>query len=220
MKLYEVLEPVELDESAIRNAALAAVAGASLMGAPKGVAPSTRVDMTPTPQVSTTHTPQTLSNAEVEKRRKSLYGDDSHIYDLAQSIASEYRINPKLAETVVRLAYRYEKEDFPKAADILAVIAIESSFDPNAVSKLRRDPARGLMQVRPGIWDVDPEQLQNDLDKQIRVGSSILQRYYKRFGDRDTALHAYNMGPTNVRRGKLNHRYVAKVNDKFQQYLP
>jgi hypothetical protein len=220
MKLYEVLEPVELDESALKKAALAAAAGASLMGAPKGASPTASgIEVTPFPKASTTHQPQTLSRADVDQRIDALYGDESHLQTLSKSIAREYRIKPELAETIVRLAHRHEKPDFPTAADILAVIAVESSFNPNAVSRLRKDPARGLMQVRPGIWNVDPAKLQKDLDKQIRVGSNILHRYYQRFGDRDAALHAYNMGPTNVRRGKLNPRYVGKVNDKYQQYL-
>jgi len=217
MKLHEVLEPQELDESVLRKAALAGAIGASLLGAPKHTSPPT-AGAKPVPQVSTTHTPQTLTPKEVDRRIDALYKDSRPIEHLSQQIASEYKINPELAETIVRLAFRHEKEDFPTASDILGVIAVESSFDPTAVSKLRRDPARGLMQVRAGIWDVDPNKLQNNLDKQVKVGADILHHYYEILGSKEAALHAYNMGITNFRKGQKNNRYVNKVQHHAQHY--
>jgi soluble lytic murein transglycosylase-like protein len=113
---------------------------------------------------------------------------------------------------VVELAFEYEHSEFPKAEDILAVIGVESSFNPDSVSGLRRDPAVGLMQVRPGIWDIDPEHLE-DIENQIKYGARILTQYYRRLGDKEAALQAYNLGITKFRRGGRNQRYV----DKFTQ---
>ena len=137
---------------------------------------------------------------------------------LATKIMKKYSVAPKLAQTVATLAKKYEKSSFPKAEDILAIAGIESSFRPHVVSNLKSDPAMGLMQVRPGVWDLSPSRLSNDLEYQIKSGADILHKYYKLLGNADDAVHAYNVGLGNFRRGKHNIKYVHKYNNEKQMY--
>lgn len=135
--------------------------------------------------------------------------------DVVNIISTKYKVKPELVEQIVEIAKKYEHPDFPRAKDILAVISVESSFNPNAVSKLKRDPARGLMQVRPMTWKLPKESLAT-IDGQIKHGAQILRQYYVKLGDKEAALHAYNVGLTNHYRAeanpkKGNPRYVPKI---------
>lgn len=137
---------------------------------------------------------------------------------LANKILKKYKVSPELARTVAGLAKKYEKSSFPKAEDILAIAGIESSFRPGAVSKLRTDPAVGLMQVRPGVWDLNPSKLAQDVEYQIKSGADILHKYFKAFGNVEDAVHAYNVGYGNFRRGKHNPQYVRKYQNERSLY--
>jgi soluble lytic murein transglycosylase-like protein len=80
---------------------------------------------------------------------------------------------------------------------VKAVIAAESAFDPQAVS---RAGAQGLMQLMPTTADhlgvADPlEPTQN-----VRGGAAYLRSMIDRYGDLTRALAAYNAGPEAVDR--------------------
>jgi soluble lytic murein transglycosylase-like protein len=105
---------------------------------------------------------------------------------------------------------------------ILAVIHVESRFDARAVSP---KGAMGLMQLVPGTarevaseleidW-TDKEQL-FDPELNILLGTRYLRSMLDRFEDPDTALAAYNAGPTRVSRlqrgsGVVPRSYPARV---------
>ena len=144
---------------------------------------------------------------------------DLDIAALSNTILKKYKISPKLATKVATLAKKYEHSTFPKAADILAIVGIESSFIPSSVSKLKKDPAVGLMQVRPKIWGLDRQGLLNDLDLQVKSGADVLHKYYKVLGSKEDAVHAYNVGLGNFRRGKHNIKYVHKYKNELQSYI-
>jgi len=79
---------------------------------------------------------------------------------------------------------------------VLSIIAVESNFNPNAVSPMG---AVGLMQVM-GFWK---KELGLDLDLRsvdtnIHVGLDILAMYEKTFGGLEMSLTAYNKGPNAV----------------------
>ncbi|MBI4588529.1 MAG: lytic transglycosylase domain-containing protein [Candidatus Rokubacteria bacterium] len=87
---------------------------------------------------------------------------------------------------------------------LLAIIRVESGFDPRA-----RSPrgAVGLMQVMPvafeevatelGWADRDPEELE-DVRLNIRVGAHYLFAMVRRFGDLEKAVQAYYLGPSRI----------------------
>lgn len=137
---------------------------------------------------------------------------------LAQAIIDKYKVDSKFAVSVAALAQKYEKPTFPKAEDILAISGIESSFRPGAVSKLKVDPARGLMQIRPKIWKLKLSDL-DEIDEQIKHGVQILHNYYNKLGKEESAVHAYNIGITNFLNNKgLNPRYVEKFKKELTLY--
>ena len=105
---------------------------------------------------------------------------------------------------------------------VLAVILVESSGNPFAVSKAG---AIGLMQLLPstaeavaaeiGLRWTGPELL-FDPSANVQLGVAYLRQLIGRYGDVETALAAYNWGPTRIaarlRRGEaLPAEYVSRV---------
>jgi soluble lytic murein transglycosylase len=80
---------------------------------------------------------------------------------------------------------------------VKAVIAAESNFDPDAVS---RRGAQGLMQLMPvtatGLGLEDPF----EPDGNVRAGTRYLRSMLDRYGDVERAVAAYNAGPAAVDR--------------------
>lgn len=162
-------------------------------------------------------------DAESSLRRETFKGfaarADARAKELAKVVLDKYNIDDELALKVARLAVKYEKPKFPRAEDILSVIGIESAFRPHAVSKLKKDPAMGLMQVRPVMWKQNPSEFKANIEQQIKLGSDILHRYYGKTGTVDGALQAYNVGLGNyVKKKGLNPRYVPKFEKDREMY--
>lgn len=206
MKLHEIaLTEEQLDEARLRKALTAAgLAGAMALSGASNNRPEQPVQA-PTAQPA----------ASIAWKRDTT---QQHINALADAVLDKYSVNPDLARNVAATAKKYEYSTFPKAEDILAITGVESSFNPHSVSGLSRDPARGLMQVRPGIWNLSPRAL-STIDKQIRVGATILHNYYQKLGSIEAAVHAYNVGLTNYRHGtNLNPDYVSKYAEERKLY--
>lgn len=197
MKLYEVLQTNEVDlTEGILTKALAA-AGFVL----SSMVPS-QLDVSD--QVPSQPIAQSAKPSQVDR--------------LVNVASNKYKVSPDVIKTVVQSAVKHQYKDFPTAKDILAVVGVESSFNPNAVSQLKKDPAKGLLQVRPGVWKLPASSLAT-IDAQIKTGSDILRDYYVKLGDREAALHAYNVGLTNHKKGKgSNPRYVPKINKERDMY--
>ena len=119
---------------------------------------------------------------------------------------------------------------------VMATIAMESNFDPNAVAPAGE---RGLMQViYPGTWNdvLKRAKLPVDLDPFKPKDNILVGMQYLRLV-RDELLRAglitgstpndwvlidqaYNMGPANVRRGNRNQPRLGKfllAREKFQR---
>lgn len=105
---------------------------------------------------------------------------------------------------------------------ITAIIAVESCFDKNAVSRVG---AQGLMQLMPrtatslGVYDAF-----NAKDN-IKGGTRYFRQMLELFDfDVELALAAYNAGPTAVKKYngippyKETQNYVKKVIKHYQQY--
>lgn len=212
MKLHEVLPHTQLNENSFKRALAAGIVGTSL------AMPGAITDKQPP-----SYNPPNDEIVTTARRTSDPFAPELNIpgptlvqrTELAKSIAKKYRVDLDLVQQVVNLAYKHQDETFPKAEDILAIIGVESSFNPRSRSGLRRDPALGLMQVRPGIWNLRPEQL-GSIESQIKYGTIILKRYYKKLGNVEDTIQAYNIGLTKFRRGGRNTRYVAKYQREIE----
>lgn len=123
--------------------------------------------------------------------------------------SDEYDIGYSLAESIVDAAH---EAGLP--LDVaFRLVYTESSFRAGVCSWAG---ACGLTQVKLSTArDVEPETTPQDLlgvDTNLRIGFAYLNYLIERF-DNDTtlAIHAYNGGPTRVRRGWRNHRYVDRI---------
>lgn len=86
---------------------------------------------------------------------------------------------------------------------VVALIHVESSFDPEAVSRVGasglmqlREAAMGDVAARSGLRSTDPL----DPVANIQAGVRYLGGLVRAFGDAELALMAYNAGPGRIRR--------------------
>jgi len=123
-----------------------------------------------------------------------------------------------LQPIILRAANRYQVDP----SLIKAIIMVESSYNPKAIS---RRGAKGLMQLMPrtakalGVGDsFNPEQ---NINAGVRHFKGLLSRFK---GDVRLALAAYNAGSRKVRKYqgvppfKATHYYIQKVLEYHQYY--
>jgi len=126
---------------------------------------------------------------------------------LARLIAKRYRISSEATRGLIAAAYREGQQVGLDPLLIVAVIAVESRFNPIAESDAG---AQGLMQVIPsyhkdrlrtaGIGSVlEPRD-------NIRLGAQILKEYIRRGGTEVAGLQIYNGGSADA-----SNAYAAKV---------
>jgi soluble lytic murein transglycosylase-like protein len=112
---------------------------------------------------------------------------------IAEFIAKRYRVAQDATTGFVAAAYRAGSEWKVDPLLILAVMAIESRYNPVAESSMG---ARGLMQVIPKfhaekIAGHGGEGSLLDPHVNIQIGAQILREYLRRFGETETALQMY-----------------------------
>ena len=131
----------------------------------------------------------------------------SEIDAIAASLAKRYRVSVDATRSLVATAYREGHMIGIDPLLIIAVIAIESRFNPIAESDMG---AQGLMQVIPRFHKDHLEAAGYDsvLDPQanIRLGARVLRDYIKSGGTEIAGLQRYN-GST----GDAANAYATKV---------
>ena len=112
---------------------------------------------------------------------------------VTEFIARRYRVSDQAVAGYVALAYRAGAKYSIDPLLILAVISIESRYNPVAESAMG---AKGLMQVIPKhhldkLSDQGGEQALLDPAVNIMVGARILSEYQRRLADTEAALQMY-----------------------------
>ncbi len=113
---------------------------------------------------------------------------------IAQFLARKYRVSADATQLLVGAAYVTGKEIGIDPHLILAVMAVESRFNPFAESVMG---AKGLMQVIPK-YHMDKFEELGGSDAalnpvaNIKVGAMILKDYIRRFGSVESALRVYS----------------------------
>jgi soluble lytic murein transglycosylase-like protein len=112
---------------------------------------------------------------------------------ISDFIAKRYRIADAAAAQFVSVAYRAGVQHGIDPVLILAVMAIESRYNPVAESNMG---AKGLMQViaryhQEKLLEHGGEPALLEPEVNILVGAQILREYQRRFNDTETALQMY-----------------------------
>src|ERR1700694_2858052 len=112
---------------------------------------------------------------------------------VTEFIAKRYRVADQAVAGFVSTAYRAGEQYSVDPLLILAVMAVESRYNPVAESQVG---AKGLMQVIPKyhpekLTDHGGEQALLQPEINILVGAQILREYLRRFGDTEAALPMY-----------------------------
>jgi soluble lytic murein transglycosylase-like protein len=138
---------------------------------------------------------------------------------LSQFLAKRYKVSQAVTHDLVTMAHAAGHQIGIDPLLIIAVISVESRFNPIAESVAG---AKGLMQIIPKYH---PEKFQEyggtkavfDPQTNILVGSQIIKEYLKRTGSLDSALQLYG-GATSDE----NAAYFGKVmteKERLQQVL-
>ena len=112
---------------------------------------------------------------------------------VAKWISRKYRVSNEAVRDIVEMSFSASEKFEVDPYVVIAVIAIESSFNPLAESGAG---ALGLMQVMPLIHRKKFEKyggFEKSLDVKVNiyVGTEILKNFYLRYGNYQRALLAY-----------------------------
>ena len=119
--------------------------------------------------------------------------DESRYRVLSEYLAQRYRVSQQVIFDLVTLAHKVGRQHKLDPLLIIAIMAVESSFNPIAESRVG---AKGLMQVIP---QYHPEKLRPfggekavfDPAANVVVGAQILKEYLRRTGNLSVALQMY-----------------------------
>ncbi|HET7753783.1 MAG TPA: transglycosylase SLT domain-containing protein [Anaeromyxobacteraceae bacterium] len=136
-----------------------------------------------------------------------------HAHVAARMPRAEASMRRRIAETVIAEAKHATLDPLL----VLAIIHVESSFDPDVVSHAG---AVGLMQLREATFrrEFERSRLTGEPDPtnpvtNVRAGVRYLRRLVDAFGDIDVALMAYNAGPNRIgghlRQGAIPERFLS-----------
>jgi soluble lytic murein transglycosylase-like protein len=165
-------------------------------------------------RIETLATEAQMLRAEVTNLRQTVAAHTGEDVLFLKVLLLKPEIDVTLASTIAAEAHKQAQLVQQDPNLILAIMAVESDFNPKITSNMG---AVGLMQVMPHWKRVLG--IQGDLYEigtNIKYGLQVLGFYQQMYGDLETALTAYNRGPGPVDfamiKGK-EHRngYAAKV---------
>lgn len=134
------------------------------------------------------------------------------ILHLAKVAMSLKKVNNKLpkekAVEYATLAVKHEHPVFPKAEDLMALMAVESTFNEKAISG---KGAFGLTQIIPKWHNTTAKNLLSSPEHAVSLGAKILKDNYKKSdGNIPLAIEYYNTGIYGYKfQGKRAKDYVA-----------
>jgi len=139
---------------------------------------------------------------------------------LGEYLAARYRISAVVATDIVSKAHAVGRRLELDPALILAIISVESRFNPVAESTMG---AKGLMQVIPRfhaekIASVGGEHRVFELEPNITVGARILKEYMRHTGDLFDALQMY-VGASSEEDANEYSEKVARERDRLDYIL-
>jgi soluble lytic murein transglycosylase-like protein len=146
--------------------------------------------------------------------------DSSRYHRLSEFLAKRYRVSQAFTLDLVTIAHAAGQQVGLDPLLIIAVIAVESRFNPIAESVMG---AKGLMQVIPRFHAEKFRELGGeqyavfDPETNILVGARILKEYLSRTGSLSSALRMY-VGSSNAE----DSTYMDKVmteKERLQQVL-
>ena len=130
----------------------------------------------------------------------------------ADRLSFRFKLPLAYAQELVSLATQNAYEDFPKKEDLLAIAAVESSYN----AKARYKGSYGLMQIekKSHLPEINGRSLYNP-SVNFELGASILREYYVLLDrNKKAAILAYNWGIGNY----IKRRYKIKL-DYYLKYL-
>lgn len=159
--------------------------------------------------------------AQVEYLRQSLVQKTTEDTVFLKTLIARPNIDRALAKTIAVQVHRYAELYRRDPNLVLAIISVESRFDPRAVSSVG---AEGLMQVMPHwkkILAIDGDL--KDPETSIRYGLQILGFYEEMYKDLTVALTAYNRGPGPIDRAYMKgedpqNGYAARVLEAYERF--
>ncbi len=125
-------------------------------------------------------------------------------------LITQFDVGEHEARSIAKWVWIYAQSYQLDPILILALITVESRFDPFAISAVG---AKGLMQVMP-FWKQElgsPEDNLFNIATNIRYGCTILKHYINRYHSLEKALAAYNGS-----KGKA--KYPNKIFAQMQSY--
>ena len=138
---------------------------------------------------------------------------------LAKWISRKYKVSNEAMREIVEVSFSAGGDFEVDPYVILAVIAIESSFNPLAESSAG---ALGLMQVMPLIHRKKFEKYGGfdkslDIKVNVYVGTEILKNFYLRYGNYQRALLAYVGVPQNSK--SRYPKRVLRLRDRLKKLI-
>jgi hypothetical protein len=123
----------------------------------------------------------------------------AQVRPLVTKISKEYKVPVPKLEKLFDIIGTCVDDKFPCETDVLAIIAIESSFQEKATSSAN---AKGYMQI---LYVKT-----HTVEENIKAGVWLLKDYHRRLGSVEAAVQAYNVGLGNYRKGMRNKKYYDK----------